>query len=206
MKKELHDIGLDIDGVLRNFVSSLYETMVDLENFKGKEPVVEDWDTSKYYPNVENFWNKVYHIKKYSEQIFWYKANLYHNADKILEILNSFPNRIHIISHQKGYSIEYTNRWIAWMLKYEIPDIRNIKSVYLIPPEQSKADIIPGKIMIDDKPETIKACGEDNSILIRRPWNKNYNPPYVVDMSDKNFEFEFKLALSDIMAKRPYSK
>lgn len=162
-------IRIDIDGVLRNFIDSIYFTLKEKHPKKCPEekPIITSWDFSKEYPkfNRKKLFNLVFNT--YAKEIFYENAKPYADSKSLIyQIRKKFPNlKIILRTHQNKNTVKYTDMWLN---KYQIPH----DGVFYSDSKINK-NLIKNSILIDDKPENIKAIRY--GILVTRNWNKSGN-------------------------------
>lgn len=158
-------IRCDIDGVVRNFVSSVYHVL-DFhypEKTPDEEPIHRNWSLHLQYPkfNKSNFYNLVFN--KHAEQIFYF-AKPYELADEFIKELNNIPNfNLIFRTHQNKKTGLHTHKWIleqGW----------DFDGLFMSNSKDNKEYI--DSIIIDDKPDNI--IGKPYGILMDRPWNHNF--------------------------------
>lgn len=156
-------IQIDIDGVLRDFITSSYVT---LEKFYPKkvpleEPIVTEWDFNVYYPLFEKseFFNLIFH-SKLSKYIFRYNALPYDGAKLFLRRLRKHGFTIILNTHQNNNSLKYTLGWLS---------DNNMSYDGIFSTQMKNKAIIPYGYLVDDMVENLTS---DRGILVTQPWNK----------------------------------
>ena len=163
---------VDVDGVLRDFTTAIYKTLKKHEPFDipDKPPVCNEWDISKFYPDISYFWHKVFN--EYAHEIFYGIAKPYKGAGEFYKKVSSKYDTI-IRTHQP---FNVSDNTIYWLRRY-ISD--KITGIYISDNEQSKNQI--SGILIDDKPQNVYDNGEEKSVLLTRPWNTDVNVKHRAD-------------------------
>lgn len=171
------DLLYDIDGVLRDFVSSSHKTLK--KHFPKKVPNQKPkvgWHIHKWYPKFNK--NEIYNLlfDKYAKEVFYQNAESFQWAIDSINIIRkkvSNINRIFLRTHQDWKRMLWT---LLFLEQNKIND--KIDGCFYTNSEIEK-NIISNSILIDDKKENIVAHGLDKSILITRNWNKDFNSEYL---------------------------
>lgn len=160
-------IGVDVDGVLRDFCSSLQRVYDQELPHETRDDVISDWDLSKFFSIGKGIWDFIY--KEHAEDIFL-NAKPFKGAQKLIDYLHKNGYIIRIISAQPDkLSSELVG---CWLDKYGF-HYDEIITTY--DKEEVKYDVI-----IEDSPIMIPKCVKNNRevIRIRRPYNKHVAGAY----------------------------
>jgi 5'(3')-deoxyribonucleotidase len=167
-------IGLDLDGVIRDFIGKLND-LYDIDYPEGTRVPVTDWDISKAY--------------SIGREIFYYayiERGLEITRDALpyegaLEFYYELLNRgdVWIVSNQRNKFMQTgTAEWIARYLSGQ----RGI--IYTGNKNLSMLDVL-----IDDYPKNLTNFHGD-TYCIARPWNKDYRGP--------RYDYELLLSTMDV--------
>ncbi|MFQ5772697.1 MAG: hypothetical protein ACE5HX_19335, partial [bacterium] len=107
-------LGIDVDGVLRNFVTSL------INNYKADFPghvirPITDWGLEKFFPLGEAIYDYMYRIRP--EEIFRY-ASLYKGAKTMMVDLQGDGHKLWVLTNQPRGTEKYT---LDWLQEFGIP-------------------------------------------------------------------------------------
>lgn len=180
-------VGIDVDGVLRDFVGSFaeqYKIAYGDENII--EPVTDYVMWKKHYP----FPNKGLYDKFYNESFPYFifgcaKLTYPTVMTQLQEVMKYFGNNIHwtIVTQQKQRNWRIT---FDWLMRHECPinEFRFCSNI--------EEKIVGVDILIDDYDENLWYAANHGVIPIRyeQPWNKgNYKAVEIIqtDYSIKNF-------------------
>ena len=175
-------IKIDIDGVLRDMLS----TMCKLYNESYGENIqpcdVVDYDVDKVFTKC----NEVSGIS--AKRFFFYEfsydlcrlSDIIESAKEAMDILHDLGYYIIIVSCQKDYnSRQYSLEWLEEHRIY-------YDSICFT----DRKDLIYGDIIVDDNPDFLNMCDEEEEkILIDAPYNR-YESGY------KRFDSLYNFALS----------
>lgn len=146
-------LGVDVDGVLRDFVSAYHEVYVSLYGGEGITPI-NHWDLKKAYPNF-----KTNHIDFFSNHLFL-KSKPYPGALDFMERLNNTPHDIYIVTNQRKNKEHYTLRWLEkYAVKYDGIVFSSDKNVF------------NGDFLLDDGNHNLDNF-HGTPVLFKRPWNE----------------------------------
>jgi 5'(3')-deoxyribonucleotidase len=155
-------IKVDIDGVLRDFVGSVYNHLYSImpQDVPENEPLITKWDIHEFYPKIrkDEFYRLIFYT--YGYEIFSF-AKPYPDAWDFMMVLRNLGVTIVLFTQQTLSNATHTLRWLK---KYSIP------FDYFIFTETKDKRLMPG-LLLDDKPENMFS-GAD--ILLDRPWNQDF--------------------------------
>ena len=163
-------VGIDIDGVLRDFVAQVCEVYFEHTLGHVDEYDLSNWGfVQKYYIDGESLANKIWGTGELAEDVF-YKAPAYTGTKTAYQQFCDDPNmQVYIVSSQPNGLEEYTDRW----LKDHGFD-KHYSTIYT-----GKKLEAPCQALIDDGSHNIKEYEENlrTGIIIDRPWNRKYDHP-----------------------------
>lgn len=164
-------IRIDIDGVIRDFMGSVYTTLkaIDEKKVPNKEPIIYQWDFSSAYPDIPKDKLLKLVFKSKVKEIYYSNAKPYEMGINLLNaIRKEFPSsKIILRTHQSKESTTWTDRWLN---KYNIP----YDGVFYSRRDIDK-NLIPNTVLIDDNWNNIQKV--NYGILVSRNWN-NVNYKY----------------------------
>lgn len=176
-------IKLDVDGVLRNFKSRSYEVLKYFYPNKtpSKEPVVDEWELSEFYPKFDK--RELYNLifSKHAKLIYS-SADCYKNSRNFCNLLyNKYA--VIIRTHQNSKCAPVTYHWL-------VNKGFNFDG-FFVTDGSDKKDYLDG-LLVDDKVDNIK--DKNKGILINRNWNKSF------DCSGTNIHrcYSYKQSLKNI--------
>jgi len=160
------DLGIDIDGVLRN----MYDPLVARQRKEFPSAWFRDVD--------EWFDYKVHNQTSLSSMIYKYwfkdwaydlytKSEPYPDAIEDLEFLKSTGHNIHIISAQPNRDTEYYT--MHWLRENNVP----YDTLHFTTSKQ----MVKVDCLLDDSPEQLENYIKRGLMAVKmnRPWNKDYN-------------------------------
>jgi uncharacterized HAD superfamily protein len=153
------NLGIDVDGVIRDHVTGLRE--VYLKDFPGHVVLpVTAWDVSLFYPIGKDIYD--YWFRRRPLEAFGF-APVYDGARVALQKLWRLGHRIHIITSQVKRIEDIT---VKWLHQNDIPydSIHFTDAKHLV-----KCDLY-----VDDAPHNLMALYEAglNVVCFDRPWNQ----------------------------------
>lgn len=175
-------IGLDCDGVLRNFTDSVKRVVVrEYPEFKNELelPIKMTWDFESWLP----FWTE-----DEAEDFIFVKHyyDIFANADPYPEAIEDWiilkewekinGHELVLVSAQRNQTVIATTEWIGTN-KFDFRELHYIA-------EKWKVDV---DILIDDNPKKLKAFKEKSvssgdAICFKQPWNtKLHNSYHTID-------------------------
>lgn len=155
-------IKIDIDGILRDFVGSVYNVLKQVvpNVVPEKEPFIDNWDIHKFYPDIpeQEFYRLVFNT--YANEIF----SLAKPYPEMLEFMTSIRGMGYTIFLFTQQSAKTAKPTISWVEKHRVP------FDYFIFTETQSKNILSGSL-IDDKPDNITSKSD---IILTRPWNEYF--------------------------------
>lgn len=158
-------IKVDIDGVIRDFMGSVYTTLkiMGRTDIPDNEPTINQWDFSSAYPDIpkDTLFRLVFNSRV--KDVYYTNAKPTKIGINLIQtIKDEFPNsKIILRTHQSKESTTWTDKWLN---KYKIPYDGIFYSNSTI-----DKNLISNTILIDDKWETIKKV--NYGILVARDCN-----------------------------------
>ena len=159
-------IAVDVDGVLRDFITQLQiQYKIDHPDY---EPVpVTAWGLDQFFPIGRKIWNYAFYER--GKEIFE-NAPAYFGALEFIHNLKKLNHTVIICTTQPIYNEEYT---AAWLRKngFEYDGIFFTKYKGLL-----KADIL-----LDDAVHNLCEFAEEggDAVCMDRPWNQEWDGPRV---------------------------
>lgn len=181
-------IGLDIDGVIRNFTGSfnvVYNDMLDniKENFYHLYTEKQKKIPLDYEPVVYNMEDDIYDksaVDKIFNGIEIYSvlsnAKIYPKSVEFIKELKEIADNIFFITHQPNqYCVEATLDW----LKKNSGILGLASCIFCEGDDKWKYC----DILIDDRPKSIQSANRNGKIGIcmERPWNQSFETQYKGD-------------------------
>ena len=156
-------IGIDIDGVIRDFVTKLTEVYFR-ENPGHKQIRNDAYDLAYWFPIGKEIYKFGY--ETHAEEIYT-EASSYPGAKEFLKKLNK-DYKLIFVTHQPNKSLESLT--IKWINKNELPyqDIIFIKD----------KSIFKGGYLLDDCTQNlqrISEVGNSKPICFNQTWNQDWN-------------------------------
>lgn len=161
-------IGIDVDGVLRDFVGSVQRIVKNLfPHMEIKEHTTyalqpaypDDFDISKF------IWEG-----SHTRDIFS-AADIFPGAEDFMHKLSKLKVDVAICTSQKYRTEQYTLNWLQLRgIKYDHFFVTNAKH------------LLPVKVLVDDKPSTIINCQSSSKIIpicFEQPWNTQIESPII---------------------------
>lgn len=165
-------IGLDVDGVLRNFVGALRrEYAKDYPKHRVKK--IDKWDFSDSFPIGKDIWTYAFETR--IREIFT-GADQYSYASGLTKWLKSQGHEIWIITTQKKGTEHFTLEWL------KKNDIRYDHIVFTC--DKHRIDC---HVLLDDNVvnlEDFKTSLTGTPICMSRPWNNDWTGQRVVNLKD----------------------
>lgn len=172
----MFDIGVDLDGVVHNFVDSLRHYVVSTGIRTAEQcAVAEKMDFFKYWYNdkgegIENEEFLDICHKGVDDGVVFYHGAPFPDARKALEDLRYYGHKVHIIT-DRTFGSENRSHSLTreWLKKYDIP--------YDSLTFSADKTVVPTDIMIDDKIENVIDLENAGTyaFLYDRPWNRVRN-------------------------------
>lgn len=180
-------IKIDIDGVLRDMLS----TMCEIYN-ESYEDSIQPCDVTEY--DVDKIFTKCNDISGISaKRFFFYEfsnhlclhSGIIDKAKEAMDILHDLGYYIIIVSYQKDYnSRQYSLEWL-----------KNHHIYYDSICFTDRKDLIYGDIIVDDNPEFLDMCSDgEETILIDAPYNRDN---IVFKRFDSLYDFVLSLKLKN---------
>ena len=172
----IYDIGIDLDGVCRNFPEAMNRTFAEVYPNLAKEikPQVDyNFDAWPFKKAGIDPWD---FMKKYPQEIFALADKIPGAIEAITEIVNTLEpkgHRILICSHQLPEISRYS--WL-WLYLNQVP----VSNVIFVPESKEKWKYVD--IMIDDSPHVMEAKPKDKiSFKVNLPYNKDSKSNHSID-------------------------
>jgi 5'(3')-deoxyribonucleotidase len=153
-------IGLDVDGVLRDWTGSVSRVYKKIYPHHEVKPITA-WDIAQFFPIGEEIYKFAY-VKQVKDICL--NARPYKNAAKFAKILKDLGNTVIIISSQPNEKSKiYTRKWLK---KNEIIYDKLFFS--------NNKHEINFDVHLDDSPKNIISMREagKNVVCLARPWNR----------------------------------
>lgn len=165
-------IGVDCDGVLRNFSQSLYDTYRKYNPSHWAIPPSEQ----NLYP-LDSFYQIGKGIQKFAFQEhadeIYLKASPYKGAYHFMRRLHK-DHKVLIVSYQPTPHIEdLTRKWL------DNESIENDGIIFI----KRKQDV-PLYILLDDCTTNLESLTHTQGVTIDRPWNRDWKGPRVYDFDE----------------------
>ena len=161
-------IKIDIDGVLRDMLSEMCIIYNKAYNTNITPNDISDYNVDISFPlckEIDGISANYFFFNEYSYDLCAY-SKVINKSKEAIDILHNLGYYIIIVSYQKGYSNKHDT--LVWL------DNNNIyyDSICFT----DRKDLVHGDIIIDDNPEFLDMCNDDEEkILIDAPYNKNNN-------------------------------
>ena len=159
-------VGLDIDGVIRNFVKAVRTKYKEVYP-DHDVPVVTEWNISKIYPIGEEIYD--FCFKKHTKEIF-YDAEPYEGSKRFVNELSAKHEVVIITSQTTPDCKVFTMRWLADhgfldMIKH-VAMCGNGGGVF-------RKHMVKVDVLIDDRVKNLHLSEENgiHGIGPRRTWN-----------------------------------
>jgi len=169
-------VGIDIDGVIRDFISSLEEVYDKyyLSFVEGWRKPVTKWELNEFFSIGKHIYD--FAFDTYAHEIFYKYAKPYENA---IEFLNKLHEK-HSILLATSQNKKTLNATLKWLDFYDVPydefyctfnGVKNINT----------------PILLDDNIGNLLDF-KNISICMDRPWNKEYNG-FRISKYDEFFDY-----------------
>lgn len=160
-------IGIDVDGVIRNFMDKLIE--VHLRENPGHKLIRKDiYDLSKWFPMGKNIYE--FAFETHAEEIYL-NSRLYPGAQGFLkEIVKK--NELTFVTKQPNKMLEELT--LEWINKKELP----YHSIIFT----KDKSVFKGDYILDDYAGNLQRVldiGNSIPVCFDRPWNQDWNGPRV---------------------------
>ena len=161
-------IKIDVDGVLRDMLSAMCGIYNAVYNDNIQPCDVKDYDVDVSFPKCkekDGISAKYFFFNEYGYEVY-NCADVLPKAKEAMDILHNLGYYIVIVSHQESYLNRHDT--LLWL------DSNNIyyDSICFT----DRKNLVHGDIIIDDNPEFLDMCNDDEEkILIDAPYNKNNN-------------------------------
>lgn len=159
------NIGIDLDGVLRDFSLGLHRQYKRIYP-DHKRFNVENWDLRISYPDCDDIFK--FAFRTYVDEVNL-DAPMYQLADVFVARLKLRDHETTLITH--GYRV------VEWLKKNDMHDMFD-NIIILNPTATLKKSDIPVDVMLDDNINNLKNFDKHNrttAVCMDRPWNKEYN-------------------------------
>lgn len=161
-------IGIDIDGVLRDWAESLKR------NYRKADPKsiikhIRDWDNYDVEPHFKgSIPVKDFFLNQKPEEIYL-GAKPYRGATRFVERLKNNGHQVHLVSYQPTPLLEQLTT--SWLVKQNITDV----TVHYTPDKH----MVGLDVMLDDSTDMLVKFTPDPSfsgipVCIDRPWNQDW--------------------------------
>ncbi len=161
-------LGIDIDGILRNFVSSV-ERVYKEHYPEHKVLDRSDYDLKTWFPIGGKIYDFVF--KDNVKEIYLY-AKSYPHAVRFMEYLGDLGYKVTIVTSQPNEDcIYYTKKWL------EKNEVYYDKLIF----ESQKAEVKEIDVLLDDSTKNLNEFAETDrlAVCMNRSWNKDYEGPRV---------------------------
>ena len=166
---DIKKIGIDVDGVLRDFSGDLYE-VVKRERPQWLKPgvdVITEWDMEKCFNASRDELKEMYWYR-HVDELFGNGKSFSGNVEFLRWMMENTEHKYYCISSQKKHARHYTLKWLGnQQLNFE--EVRFVRGE-----EKWKQDV---DFLLDDSPENYDAWTigrRDNGfILMDTPHNQN---------------------------------
>ena len=175
MNQNEFTVGMDVDGVLRNWVqtillhiNSVYGTKIFNNHISSYNmiPIIQKEIPGFNQDTLEGIHKRCAETGKLAE------ASSYKDALNLFYIIHEAGFPIRLVTHQPDFAKESFYKWItAFHLADRIAGIDFLK-----PEDKVKSDV---QVLIDDNPDVIQVAADNNkpSILWTRRWNRDWRHP-----------------------------
>ena len=172
MNQNEFTVGLDVDGILRNWVqtillhiNSLYGTRIFNNHISSYDlvPIIQKEVPGFDHATLEGIHKRCAETGKLAE------ASSYKDALNLFYIIHEAGFPIRLVTYQPDFAKESFYKWItAFHLSDRIAGIDFLK-----PEDKVKANV---QLLIDDNPIVIQAAAKSQkpSILWQRRWNRDW--------------------------------
>ena len=159
-------IGIDIDGVLRDFVGALqWQHHIDYPNIKPMK--ITEWGIEKFFPMGDWIYSYIY---KFRPKEIFELADEYENSVWMMRELRRAGHDIWILTTQPQGTEKYTLNWL---------ENKCIEYDHLVFTE--KKLLVDCDIYLDDSPHQLQSLGLAGKKVVAfdRPWNRKWSGPRV---------------------------
>ncbi len=183
-------IGVDLDGVLYDFVGALREYAISVNYHEDQLPPNKTWDFHNEWGMSLGEWKSLVREGVEAGVVFRVGSPSLH-APLVLGWLRAQGHTIHIVTHREWGTKSHTNTE-AWLKAWEIP-------YDSITYAQDKT-LVPTDIFVDDHVANLDALRAAGTVAVAfdRPWNEEWSGLRVSTWRDfhtlvRSFEEEEKL-------------
>jgi uncharacterized HAD superfamily protein len=183
-------IGIDIDGVCRDFTSALLKTYKEYYPIHEVKPITQ-YELHYFFPIGKDIYNFAFETESAAKKIFLEYAPIYDGVKKDLDWLKRYNHTLIAITTQSDLTFKYTEQWIK---KYKLPFDDVIQVPLFKGKHESKLNY-SWDMLIDDKPETIYECANAHRLIfcMNQIYNINHNFPANVIRVDRFVQFASKV-------------
>jgi len=176
--KDIINLGIDIDGTIRNWINKVIEVYKREMPGKGIKEPINQYEISPFFEIGRNIYDYIF--GEWAEEIYT-RAQPYPGALEFIGQLKKMNNiKITFISYQPNDAIKaFTNRWLLQNgFIYFKP--RHDQSIYMLDPDviyTDKKEDCDIDILLDDCTDNLRKA-EENGIIafaIQRDWNKDWH-------------------------------
>jgi len=160
-------LGLDCDGVLRDFVGQLVKVYKEEYPNHVVKPVTS-WSLEGFFPIGTGIYE--FAFNHFSKEIFL-GADAYSNVARDLRKLKSLGHTIHILTYQNRQTAFWTHYWF-YVYRFPIDEFRVwIDHQDTDEDGKEKTDY---DVYLDDSPTNLRKFVEEGKVTVRmiRPWNE----------------------------------
>jgi 5'(3')-deoxyribonucleotidase len=166
-------IGLDVDGVLRDFVGKIVELSTNELGYKPNFNLRDYKFLRSALVNGETIAHKIWGSGEWLIHVTALAPVLSKAREGYQLIANDPRFDLYIVSAQNKGTEQHTDEWLE-----QNGFVNHVKAIYTH--EKTKA---PCQVLIDDKIENIREYEAQHrlGILINQPWNEEIKHPYRVN-------------------------
>lgn len=162
-------VGIDVDGVLRNFVQKIID-MAKIGGVEMLEP--NEYEFLHQLVGDHTIADHIWGLADWQEDVF-VDSPQFQKGKLGYDMFCSDPQfEVHIVTHQRKGTEELTSRWLK---KHGF--VNHVQTHF----EEHKLNA-PCQVLIDDKPKNVEDYLNNArmGVLIDRSYNKKMNAPYRV--------------------------
>jgi phosphoglycolate phosphatase-like HAD superfamily hydrolase len=166
--KNTRILGIDLDGVLRDFVSGL--TSAYRAHYPGHEvEPVTDWDLHQFFPIGRDIYEFLWGDPEVTRMILE-GAPPYDGAVEFVATLSGMEGvEIAIVTHQPSPCA----RMSAWEWLRHHGVLQHVDSVIILSGALTKGDIDGLDVLLDDYEKNLEMLGAETiPVCMARPWNE----------------------------------
>lgn len=180
-------IGIDVDGVLADFVNPYIERVIAVtgeDRFPPRPFEVTEWLTAQAY-GYTGWQADAAMVSIYVDPFFWQNLPPYPNTKDDLVAIGGFIEKgheVYFITARAGVRVKrQTERWLAAHThgEAELP----VYTVLISEEKGACAAALDLDAYLDDRPDNLLAVHKQapttHTGMMTRPWNMKYQPLYV---------------------------